>query len=85
MRNRNEITRGCETCISYMLLQSDLNKWWLPQLENDEKDVLVQHQPGFYKYIRNIMINTRIKYFQTFPTLISDTMMLHHHIIVLLQ
>ena len=27
MGNRNNVTCGCETCISAMLLQSDLNKW----------------------------------------------------------
>ena len=32
MINRNNITRGCETCISVMLLKSNLNKWWLTQL-----------------------------------------------------
>ena len=33
MSNRNNIIWGCETCISTMLLQSDLNKWRLSQLE----------------------------------------------------
>ena len=31
MINRNKITCGCETCISEMLLQYDLNRWWLRQ------------------------------------------------------
>ena len=30
--NINNITCGCETCISDMLLQFDLNKLWLTQL-----------------------------------------------------
>ena len=35
--NRNKITCGCETFISSMLFQSDLNKWWLTQFEKYEK------------------------------------------------
>ena len=31
--NRNNIICGCETCMSTILLQSDLNKWWLIQLK----------------------------------------------------
>ena len=31
MSNRNNITCGCETCISGMLLQQDLNKWRISQ------------------------------------------------------
>ena len=27
MNNRNKITCGCKTCISAMLLKSDINKW----------------------------------------------------------
>ena len=32
MRNRNNITCGCKTCIRAMLLQSDIDKWRLSQL-----------------------------------------------------
>ena len=32
MSDRNKITWGCETCISVMLLQSDINKWRISQL-----------------------------------------------------
>ena len=32
MSNRNKIKCGCKTCISAMLLQSDLNKWRISQL-----------------------------------------------------
>ena len=35
--SRNNITCGCETCISAMLLQSDLNKWRLLQLAKLDK------------------------------------------------
>ena len=35
--NRNNITNGCETCISVMLIQYYLNKLWLTQLSNFEK------------------------------------------------
>ena len=37
MSNRNNITRGYETCMSAMLLQSDLNKWRLSQLAKLDK------------------------------------------------
>ena len=37
MSNRNNITRGCKTSISAMLLQSDLNKWRLSQLAKLDK------------------------------------------------
>ena len=37
MNNRNNIKCGCETCISAMLLQSDFNKWILPQLSKIDK------------------------------------------------
>ena len=36
-RNRNNITRGCKTCISAMILQSNLNKWRLSQLAKLDK------------------------------------------------
>ena len=36
-RNRNKITCGWETCISAMLLWSDLNKWILSQLTKLDK------------------------------------------------
>ena len=35
--NRNNITCGCETCISSMLLQSDINKWRISQLAKLDK------------------------------------------------
>ena len=31
--NRNKITCVCETCISFLLLQSNLNKWGFSQLD----------------------------------------------------
>ena len=37
MSNRNKITYGCETCISAMLLQSDLNKLRLSPLTKLDK------------------------------------------------
>ena len=37
MRNRNNITCGSRTCISAMLLHSDLNKWRLSQLTKIDK------------------------------------------------
>ena len=37
MSNRNKITCGCETCISDMLLQLDINKWRLSQLTKPDK------------------------------------------------
>ena len=35
--NRNKITCGCETCISYMLLKSDINKCILSRLAKLDK------------------------------------------------
>ena len=43
------------------------------------------NQLGFYKYIRKIVMNTRIRYFQTIYKLISETVMLSHHIILIIQ
>ena len=40
----------------------------------------MRHQPGFYKYVRSIMKNTRIKYLQ--KTIHSYHI---HHIILLFQ
>ena len=37
IRNRNKITCVCKTCISAMLLQSDINKWRLSQLSKIDK------------------------------------------------
>ena len=37
MSNRNKITCGCETCISAMLLQSDINKRKISQLDKFDK------------------------------------------------
>ena len=37
MSNRNNITRGCKTCISSMLLQLDLNEWRLSKLAKLDK------------------------------------------------
>ena len=45
----------------------------------------MRHQQGLYKGLINIMMNKKIKYFQTIHTYISDTVMLHHDIIFLLQ
>ena len=37
MNNKNKITCGCETCISTMLLQSDISKWRLSLLAKLDK------------------------------------------------
>ena len=37
MSNRNNITRGCETYISAMLLKSDLNKWIISKLSKIDR------------------------------------------------
>ena len=37
MSNRNNILCGCKTCISAMLLQSDLNKWRISKLAKLDK------------------------------------------------
>ena len=35
--NRNIITCGCKTCVSVMLLQSDINKWRISQVDKLDK------------------------------------------------
>ena len=35
--NRNNITCGCKTCISSLLLQSDINKWRISKLAKLDK------------------------------------------------
>ena len=45
----------------------------------------MRHQLGFYKYLKNITFNTRIKYFQTIQTYILEPVMLSHNIIVHIQ
>ena len=37
MSNRNNITCGCKTCISAILLQPDINKWRILQLSKLDK------------------------------------------------
>ena len=55
MSNRNDILCGCETCISAMLLQSDINKWRLRKLAkldklyiNSVSDILLQRSNIYY-------------------------------------
>ena len=45
----------------------------------------MRNELGFYKYLRNNILNTRIKYFQTINKYILEPKILHHNIIVLLQ
>ena len=79
------ITCVCETCISTMLLQYNLNKLQLILLKNMKSYISMSHQPGFYKYQRNVMMNKIIITFQNIHTLILDLSMLLHHIIFLSQ
>ena len=64
MRNRNNITCGCDEYISAMLLQSDLNKCTLSQLEKLDKLYINYASTNFHKYLRSILLNTRIRIFQ---------------------
>ena len=65
MSNRNNITCGYETCISSMLLQSDLNKWRLPQLTKLDKvyinytstRILQRYKINFIDYNNQIFPN----------------------------
>ena len=47
--NIKNITCGCETCISFMLLQCYLNKWWLRQFGRNEKLYLNATPPRILK------------------------------------
>ena len=66
MSNINNITCGCETCISAMLLQSDINKWSLSKLAKLDHLYINSASTRIYKDLRSISLNTRIKYFQIF-------------------
>ena len=65
MSDRNKITRGCETCISFMLLQPDLNKWRISQLDELDKlyinstptRLLERPQNDFIEYTKQIFPN----------------------------
>ena len=50
--NRNKITRGFKKRISDMLLQSDLNKWRLPQLSKLYKLYINSALTRLLKYLR---------------------------------
>ena len=82
MSNINNITCGCKACISAILIQSDLNELRLRQLEHLKSFISMPHQPGFYKHQKTIIMNTRIKNFQTIHTFISESHILSHHIIL---
>ena len=60
----NKITRGCETCISAMLLQPDLNKLRLSQLAKLDRLYIKYEPTGILKYLILISLNKRIKDFQ---------------------
>ena len=60
MSNRNKITCGCKTCISFMFIQSGFNKWGLTHLANFENLYLNAASTRLLKYQRNIMTNKGI-------------------------
>ena len=56
MSNRNNIIRGRETCISDILLQSDLNKWRISQLDQLEKLYIIFVSTRLLKIPNNYFI-----------------------------
>ena len=50
-----------------------------------KSSISMPHQPGFYKYQRNIIMNTRIKYLQTIHIFILEPQMMSHRIIFFTQ
>ena len=45
----------------------------------------MRHQKGLYKGLINIMMNKKIKYFQTIHTYILEPVIMRHHIVVHIQ
>ena len=62
--NRNNITCGCKTCISAILLQLDLNGWRISQLDKLDKLYINYASTGLLKYPRMISLNKIIKHLQ---------------------
>ena len=53
MSDRNKITCGCETCISAMLLQSDINRWEISQLAKLDKLCINSAWPRLLEISKN--------------------------------
>ena len=64
MSNRNKMTRGCETCISDMLYQSDLNKWRISQLDKLDNLYINYVSTRLLQIYKNDFIEYKKKYFQ---------------------
>ena len=54
-------------------------------MENLKSCISIWDQLGVYKYLRNIIMNKIIRYFQKIYKLISDTFMPSLHIILIIQ
>ena len=55
-RKRNNITCGCETCISAMLLQPDLNKWRISKLSKPDKLYITSASTRLLEIFKNDFI-----------------------------
>ena len=51
MSKRDKITCGCKTCLSAMLIQSDLNNIGYQNRQNFISYNLILHQLDFYKHL----------------------------------
>ena len=67
MRNIYQITCVCETCISAMLFQSDLDKWELTELAKYDKlyintvsASLLQIYKRYYVYLNNQILPNKL-------------------------
>ena len=85
LRNRINIACVCETCISDMLLQYDLNKWRLKQLSNFEKIYIYAASTRLLKISKKYDYEYNNQIFPKIHTYISKSMMMRHHIIALLR
>ena len=74
MSNRNKIRFGCKTCISSVLLQSDINKWRISKLAKLDKlyinsastRLLDRSKNYFIEYRKQIFPNDSHKHLRAF-------------------
>ena len=63
MSNIDHIKQGCKTCLSVMLLQSDINKWRLSQLAKLDKLYINSASTRLLQRSKNDSIEYKIKMF----------------------
>ena len=63
MSNRNNITPGCKTCLSSLLLQSYINKWRILQVDKLDKLYINSASPGILQISKNDFIQYKNEIF----------------------